>query len=135
MLDCGCGTGILGIVASKLGAAHVVGYDIDEWSVKNALHNAELNEVANMEVYHGDAQVLQSIDGTFDVVLANINRNILLGDLPTFARLMHPESMLILSGFYTEDVPLLTEKAQSLSLIKTEQRQNGDWCSLVFRKG
>lgn len=135
VLDCGCGTGILGIVASKLGAAHVVGYDIDEWSVKNALHNAELNEVANMEVYHGDAQVLQSIGGTFDVVLANINRNILLGDLPTFARLMHPESILILSGFYTEDVPLLTEKAQSLSLTKTEQRQNGDWCSLVFRKG
>ena len=103
--------------------------------MKNALHNAELNEIANMEVRHGNAQVLQSIDGTFDVVLANINRNVLLGDLPAFARLMHPESMLILSGFYTEDVPRLTEKAQSLSLIKTEQRQNGDWCSLVFRKG
>ena len=72
VLDCGCGTGILGIAASKLGASEVVGYDIDEWSSENAIHNAELNGVGNMKVMLGDASVLKSVEGKFDVVLANI---------------------------------------------------------------
>ena len=77
VLDCGCGTGILGLVASKLGANEVVGYDIDEWSVENAKHNTQLNGVDNLEVYFGNASVINHISGVFDVVLANINRNIL----------------------------------------------------------
>ena len=84
VLDCGCGTGILGLVASKLGASEVVGYDIDEWSVENAKHNAQLNGVDNLEVYFGNASVINHISGVFDVVLANINRNILLEDMNTF---------------------------------------------------
>lgn len=83
VLDCGCGTGILGIAALKLGAEAVVGFDIDEWSVENTQHNAAINEVDNLEVFHGDAQVLSHVSGVFDVVLANINRNILLNDMPT----------------------------------------------------
>lgn len=83
VLDCGCGTGILGIVAAKCGAGEVVGYDIDDWSVRNARHNAELNGVS-LEVFEGDKGVLSHISGVFDVVLANINRNILLADMDAF---------------------------------------------------
>ena len=82
LLDCGCGTGILGIVAAKLGAESVLGYDIDEWSVDNSLHNATLNGVENMVVVKGDATALNAEKKCFDVVVANINRNILLADLP-----------------------------------------------------
>ena len=99
VLDCGCGTGILGITASKLGAQEVVGYDIDEWSVENTRHNAEINKVENMDVLHGDSTVLNHISGVFDIVLANINRNILLQDMHQFRDVMAGNSKLILSGF------------------------------------
>ena len=103
VLDCGCGTGILGITASKLGAKEVVGYDIDDWSVNNTRHNAEINKVENMEVLHGDSTVLNHISGMFDIVMANINRNILLQDMHQFRDVMSGNSTLILSGFYEED--------------------------------
>ena len=83
VLDCGCGTGILGIAASKLGAKEIVAYDIDEWSADNARHNAQINHVKNIEVLQGDANVLNHVSGVFDIVLANINRNILLQDMAT----------------------------------------------------
>src|SRR3712207_2646095 len=88
VLDCGCGTGILGIAASKLGAEDVVAYDIDEWSVKNTEHNAVLNGVNNLSVVEGDASVLSHVSGMFDIVLANINRNILLSDMSKFKEVM-----------------------------------------------
>lgn len=134
VLDCGCGTGILGIAASKLGASEVVGYDIDEWSSENAIHNAELNGVGNMKVMLGDASVLKSVEGKFDVVLANINRNILLADMPAFVSVMADESLLILSGFYASDVDLLIEKASSLGLSKTDSKSDSEWTCLVLKK-
>ena len=134
VLDCGCGTGILGIAASKLGASEVVGYDIDEWSSENAIHNAELNGVDNMKVMLGDASVLKSVEGKFDVVLANINRNILLADMPAFVSVMADESLLILSGFYASDVDLLTEKASSLGLSKIDSKSDSEWTCLVLKK-
>lgn len=134
VLDCGCGTGILGIAASKLGASEVVGYDIDEWSSENAIHNAELNGVGNMKVMLGDASVLKSVEGKFDVVLANINRNILLADMPAFVSVMADESLLILSGFYASDVDLLTEKASSLGLSKIDSKSDSEWTCLVLKK-
>lgn len=134
VLDCGCGTGILGIAASKLGASKVVGYDIDEWSSENAIHNAELNGVGNMKVMLGDASVLKSVEGKFDVVLANINRNILLADMPAFVSVMANESLLILSGFYASDVDLLTEKASSLGLSKIDSKSDSEWTCLVLKK-
>lgn len=134
VLDCGCGTGILGIAASKLGASEVVGYDIDEWSSENAIHNAELNGVGNMKVMLGDASVLKSVEGKFDVVLANINRNILLADMPAFVSVMADESLLILSGFYASDVDLLIEKASSLGLSKIDSKSDSEWTCLVLRK-
>lgn len=134
VLDCGCGTGILGIAASKLGASEVVGYDIDEWSSENAIHNAELNGVGNMKVMLGDASVLQSVEGKFDVVLANINRNILLADMPAFVSVMADDSLLILSGFYASDVDLLIEKASSLGLSKIDTKSDSEWTCLVLKK-
>lgn len=134
VLDCGCGTGILGIAASRLGASEVVGYDIDEWSSENAIHNAELNGVGNMKVMLGDASVLKSVEGKFDVVLANINRNILLADMPAFVSVMADDSLLILSGFYASDVDLLIEKASSLGLSKIDSKSDSEWTCLVLKK-
>lgn len=134
VLDCGCGTGILGIAASKLGASEVVGYDIDEWSSENAIHNAELNGVGNMKVMLGDASVLKSVEGKFDVVLANINRNILLADMPAVVSVMADNSLLILSGFYASDVDLLIEKASSLGLSKIDSKSDSEWTCLVLKK-
>jgi ribosomal protein L11 methyltransferase len=132
VLDCGCGTGILGITASKLGAQEVVGYDIDEWSVENTRHNAEINKVENMDVLHGDSTVLNHISGVFDIVLANINRNILLQDMHQFRDVMAGNSKLILSGFYEEDVPLLLEKAKQLGLEEYGRKTDTNWCCLAL---
>lgn len=131
ILDCGCGTGILGIVAAMRGASYVVGYDIDEWSTDNCRHNAMLNGVSDrLDILLGDSSVIP--DQKFDIVLANINRNILLADLPRFAAAMQPHSTLLLSGFYPSDAPMLCDTAAKLSLRCTNQLQNGDWCALVL---
>ena len=133
VLDCGCGTGILGIVAAMLGAEKVVGYDIDEWSVENTKHNAMLNGVADrIEVLHGNASVLNHVSGVFDVVLANINRNILLADMGEFCQAMRHGTTLIISGFYTEDVPMLIENAKEHDLCCTDQRSDNNWTCLTF---
>lgn len=135
ILDCGCGTGILAITALKCGAASAVGYDIDEWSVDNAMHNARLNgEEDHMEVLFGDSSVLSHVDGLFDVVVANINRNILLADLPHFHSVMASDSTLILSGFYESDAPLLLEAAKPLGLHEVSRKTDNDWCCLVMEK-
>ena len=134
VLDCGTGTGILSIAALKLGATEAIGYDIDEWSVDNARHNAVINRVDDrFTSLLGEASVIDTIDGEFDLVLANINRNILLADMPRFVSKMHQGSLLILSGFYTADSPLLIEKAQSLGLSLKSQNQDQNWACLVFK--
>ena len=134
MLDCGCGTGILSIVAAKQGAAHVTSYDIDEWSVSNTEHNAELNGVrSSIEVLYGDANVLTHVSGVFDVIIANINRNILINDMPYFKEVLASDGTLILSGFYEEDVPLLVEKASSLGLLYEKKKCENNWAMIVLR--
>lgn len=133
VLDCGTGTGILGLTASKLGAKEVVGYDIDEWSVENAKHNALLNGVDNMEVLFGNSSVLNHISGVFDMVMANINRNILLDDMRLFRSVMNTDATLILSGFYEEDVPVLLEKANELGLHETARHTDNNWTCLVLK--
>ncbi|EPH19305.1 50S ribosomal protein L11 methyltransferase [Hoylesella oralis] len=132
ILDCGCGTGILGIAALKLGAAQAVGYDIDEWSVNNSKHNAQINRIDNMQVLHGNVHVLTHVNGIFDIVLANINRNILLADLPAFKEVLSKQGTIILSGFYTEDVPVLTTKAEELGLSKVKEMTNNNWACIVL---
>lgn len=133
VLDCGTGTGILSICALKLGASEAVGYDIDEWSVDNARHNAVINGVDHcFQSFLGDASLLDHVEGTFDLVLANINRNILLNDMPRFRAKMAPGGHLILSGFYTADCQMLIEKATSLGLHLESQTEDSDWACLTF---
>ena len=133
VLDCGCGTGILGICALKLGADSCVGYDIDEWSADNTRHNAVINQVDDrLTSLCGDSSVLSNFAAEFDIVLANINRNILLADMPHFVRVMKPGATLILSGFYEADCALLSSKAQQLGLKLISTRTDGDWASMVF---
>ena len=134
VLDCGTGTGILSICALKLGAKEAIGYDIDEWSVDNARHNAVINQVDDrFTTLQGDASILlNKVDGTFDLVLANINRNILLADIETFRQKMADGARLILSGFYTEDCQMLIDKARTLGLKLSKQKEDQNWACLVF---
>ena len=133
VLDCGCGTGILGITAVKCGAASVVAYDIDEFSSDNARHNAVLNGVGEqIDVLLGNANVLSHVEGIFDVVLANINRNVLLQDMEAFHNVMASGASLVLSGFYTEDAPMLLQKAESLGLHEVSRKVDNNWCCLLL---
>ena len=128
VLDCGCGTGILGIAALKCGASEVVAYDIDEFSTENARHNAVLNGVGDkVDILLGSAGVLSHVEGIFDVVLANINRNVLLADMESFRSVMAQGAALVLSGFYEEDAPMLLQKAETLGL------HDNNWCCLCLK--
>lgn len=133
VLDCGCGTGILSIIASKLGAEDIIGYDIDEWSVRNAEHNCEINKVDGIKVLHGDVNVISTIKTRYDVILANINRNILLNDMPMFRQKMKNDAVLLLSGFYIEDSDILIQKAKSIGLELAKKKNKNNWCMLVFK--
>lgn len=133
VLDCGCGTGILGITASRLGANPVLGYDIDEWSADNAQHNAALNGVENMSVMLGDASVLNNVAECFDVVIANINRNILIADMPAFRAHMKEGAQLILSGFYEADVPMIEAAAKEHGLSLCDVVTDEEWACALFK--
>ena len=133
VLDCGCGTGILGIAASRLGAERVLGYDIDEWSADNARHNAALNGVENMDVMLGDASVLGGVADRFDIVIANINRNILLADMAAFCNHMKTDGQLILSGFYESDVQMLADGAMRCGLHLADVVTDGEWACALFK--
>lgn len=133
VLDAGCGTGILGIFCAMKGASNVFAYDIDSWSVCNTLQNMALNHVENINVMEGDAALLQGKE-PFNLVLANINRNILWNDLPAFSSVLASKGQIILSGFYSEDIPVLTERAESLGLNFVNHTENERWASLLFQK-
>lgn len=133
VLDCGCGTGILGITASRLDANPVLGYDIDEWSADNAQHNAALNGVENMSVMLGDASVLNSVAERFDVVIANINRNILIADMSAFRAHMKQGAQLILSGFYEADVPMIEAAAKEHGLSLCDVVTDEEWACALFK--
>ena len=120
-------------MAAKYGAKEVVAYDIDEWSVNNAQHNAEVNEV-ELDVLEGDKRVLSHVSGVFDFVLANINRNIILGDLSAFVSVMTTNSRIILSGFYEQDAEIILKEAENLGLEECKRVMNHDWCCLLLEK-
>ena len=131
VLDMGCGTAVLAILAEKKGASQVDAIDIDNWSYENSVENVNRNGQADIEVIQGDAQVLEG--RKFDVILANINRNVLLKDLPAYREsLVAPGGELYLSGFYEEDLPLLTEKCKSLGLRLSEKLKKGNWVSAKY---
>lgn len=131
VLDMGCGTGILGILASMRGAREVVGIDIDQWSVDNTLENCSLNHIHNMSVQLGDAASLSGML-PYDVILANINRNILLEDMVKYVVVLKPGGMLIMSGFYAEDLPLIQQEAQRNGLTYVDHREQNRWVAPAF---
>ena len=141
VLDNGCGTGVLGIFAKKLGAAHVLAVDIDDKSVQNTLENAALNGV-ELDVRlgavneQGERSVLCQTEGrsVFDLVLANIHRNILLAQMPIYARIIKEGGEVWMSGFYETDCPALEEEAQKNGLRLIEVRANGEWRMMRCRK-
>lgn len=131
VLDMGCGTSILAILASMRGAGKVTAIDIDDWCVNNSRDNIALNGISNITVELGDASLLNGRE-PFDVVIANINRNILLQDMPAYAACMKKGSELYISGFYTEDIPVLREKAESLGMEYVHHREKHNWAAVKF---
>lgn len=131
VLDMGCGTSILAILASMRGAEKVTAIDIDDWCVNNSRDNIALNGISNITVELGDASLLNGRE-PFDVVIANINRNILLQDMPAYAACMKKGSELYISGFYTEDIPVLREKAKSLGMEYVHHREKHNWAAVKF---
>ena len=131
VLDMGSGTAILAILAKKLGAAHTVAIDNDEWAYRNAFTNTELNGVSDIEIVLGDASAIQ---GSFDVVLANINRNILLRDMHLYVAAMRPDAHIFFSGFYTEDLESIKAEAERLGLHYCRHLSRNNWVAAEFVK-
>ena len=131
VLDMGSGTAVLAILAKKLGAARTIAIDNDEWAYRNAFTNCELNGVPDIEVVLGDAL---SIKGEFDVVLANINRNILLRDMHYYVDAMTPNARIFFSGFYTEDLPSIQAEAERLGLRYSRHLSRNNWVAAEFVK-
>lgn len=133
ILDMGCGTGILSIMASKVGAREVTGIDIDEWAYNNAMENLQNNHINNITIKIGDASLLAA-EKPFDVILANINRNILLNDMAHYTARLQQGGLLIMSGFYEHDLPMIREKAESLGLEYRSYREEKQWVAACFYK-
>lgn len=134
VIDAGTGTGILSIMCIKKGAAEVFTYDIDEWSVENTKDNLLLNAIHNeVRVELGDSSVLDKTDNA-DLILANINRNILLNDIESFALKLVAKGLLLISGFYTDDASLLIEAANKHGLQFVKKECDENWCMLLFEK-
>lgn len=133
VLDMGCGTGILAIMAGELGANEIVAVEIEDWTVENARENAELNGYGKIDVRLGGAETIEG-DPPYDIILANINRNVLLDDMPAYVAVLKEEGYLLLSGFYTEDLPMLQERATELGLTYLSHRVKNNWVSAIFRK-
>ena len=132
VLDMGCGTGILSILAEILGASDVVAIDNDEWAYNNALENRRKNKCRKIDVRLGDAGALK--DEMFDVILANINRNILLEDMKVYSGHLNDKGILLLSGFLIEDVELLKDEAKKTGLIFSSMMMKDEWIALRFIK-
>ncbi len=130
VLDMGCGTAVLAILAKMRGASRVAGIDVDEWAYRNAVENAATNGV-DIDLRLGDAT---SIDGTYDVIIANINRNILLADMERYAAALNPGGSLLLSGFYEADEGVLTAKANTLGMVLRNKKNRDGWAAIQLVK-
>jgi len=132
ILDMGCGTGILSILASMKGAKHITAIDIDLWSYEGTLENTELNSIENIDVHLGDAGLLGN--ETFDLIFANIHKNVLLDDMHAYYTVLNPGGTLIMSGFYSEDIPDIKSKAESLGLTDAGFVKKNNWVAHSFTK-
>jgi len=132
VLDMGCGTGILGMLASLKGAKKITAIDIDTWSFESTVENARLNNISNLEAKLGDASILGS--ETYEVIFANIHKNVIISDLPTYEKVLLPGGKLYLSGFYTHDMADVKKRAQSLGLLETGFQEKNNWVVYSFEK-
>ncbi len=132
VLDMGCGTGVLAILASKMGASPVTAIDIDEWSYLNTIENAELNNTSPIIVEKGDAALLAGRH--FQVILANINRNVLIADMPSYVRSLSAGGTILFSGIFVTDEPLIRSTAEGLGLIFEGMEEKNNWVVLQFKK-
>jgi len=132
VLDMGCGTGILGMLASLKGAKNVVAIDIDTWSFESTVENARLNNILNLEAKLGDASLLGS--ETFEIIFANIHKNVIINDLPVYESVLQSGGKIHLSGFYTHDMPDVKAKAESLGLNETGFQEKNNWVVYSFAK-
>ena len=132
VLDMGCGTSVLAILASMGGAGDLTAIDIDDWCVDNSLENIQLNNVSGIDVLLGGAELLEGLH--FDIVLANINRNILLNDMQSYANTLPAGGELYMSGFYTEDVPVIETKARELGFEMLYSKQKNNWAVVRMLK-
>ncbi len=132
ILDMGCGTGILGILCSKLGAGNITGIDIEEWAFNNAIENCKINSVNNMNIIHGDAGNIDK--KSYDIVLANINRNILLNDISEYSKALNSKGLLILSGFYQTDLKTVSNEAKKHGLSFVSSKSDNNWVASSYRK-
>ncbi|MFD2520182.1 50S ribosomal protein L11 methyltransferase [Emticicia soli] len=131
VLDVGTGTGILAVLASKLGATTISAFDIDEWSVENTIENVKLNDVSNVIVRLGTIE--DEPHDMYDIVLANINRNILISQIPAYVTFLKPGGELIVSGFYEKDIADIETIAESVGLKKVAQLSKNNWAAVVFK--
>ncbi|MBC6992316.1 50S ribosomal protein L11 methyltransferase [Hymenobacter sp. BT491] len=134
VLDMGCGTGILAIMAVLLGADYVLAVDVEPWTAENAADNAVENNVQNkVEARLGDITALDG-EAPFDIILANINRNVLLEDMPAYERYLKPGCPILFSGFYEEDLALIRAAAEKAGFRYESHRIQNDWVSAIFYK-
>lgn len=133
VMDAGCGTAILSIMASKLGALKVDAFDIDEWSVINGQENVQVNHCQNIQIRQGKINDLDFADG-FDIILANINKNVLLYEIPQYAAYLNSKGYLLLSGFYEEDIPDLIARAATYHLLPAAQDVRERWACLLLQE-
>lgn len=131
VLDMGCGTGVLAILAEMKGATTVEAIDIDQWCFLNSIENVERNSCQHIKVSKGDARILKA--KKFDIIIANINRNILIQDIPTYATCLNANGLLFLSGFYNNDVPMIQEVCADYNLSLESQISRNDWVALKFK--
>lgn len=132
VLDMGTGTGILAILASKMGAESITAIDVDNWAYDNAPDNFRYNNVKNVDLIEGDASAIP--DKLFDIVIANINRNVVLEDIPAYHKHLKSGGTLLLSGFYGHDVEKITEVAEKHDLHLQSSNQKNDWVGLIMLK-
>lgn len=130
VLDMGCGTGILGILASMRGAKKIIGIDIDTWAINSSVENAAYNKVQNLEMILGGAEAIP--DTKFDFIYANIQRNILLNDMPQYCKALKQGGELLMSGFYADDLESIKERALELGLEFKNFAENEKWVVAAF---
>ena len=134
VLDMGTGTGILGILASMIGCKSVIGIDNDSWCYENAQENIEKNNIQNFEMILGDAGMLKSYPDTFDLLIANINRHILIADIRYYVKTMREKSILLLSGFYLEDLPEIEAECKQYNILISNKKMKKNWVCAKFIK-